>query len=374
MTILNLRSFLFCCALCCIVSTAFAEEKTNASYWDVSGYIDASYNYLTESNRFTSSDYNRLNDLSPNGITLQQATLIMQHLPDQGLGQYFKIMVGRDAYAFTPNGVNADMLGIQTIGVTVPEAYLQFKKSKSNFQVGLLQTLSGYEQMEYPQNPLFSGSILYGYAQPGAHMGGRFTQTISDQLSFYAGISNGWNTIKLPGQLHTFELGVTYTPVPAFSLTVDGYSGQEHLTDSTTDGRTHNLSLFDTYATLNVTQKLSFTLNYDYARQERARLPRQPNGRAIWQGVAGYVSYKLNEKWITNARAELFDDSNGFRTGVRQNWREATIALAYLPTKNWLFRIETRHDISNKSSFVNKSGGGTNHNQQSYSFDVLYQF
>ncbi len=63
-----------------------------------------------------------------------------------------------------------------------------------------------------------------------------------------------------------------------------------------------------------------------------------------------------------------------YRTGIRQNWREITLSVIYSPLKNLELYAETRHDFSNVNAFLQKNGNGTSHNQQSYAFNMLYQF
>jgi hypothetical protein len=126
--------------------------------------------------------------------------------------------------------------------------------------------------------------------------------------------------------------------------------------------------------TINATEKLSFVGNYDYGWQTIAALPSGINGQAVWTGFAGYINYKFNEKWRTSVRGEVFNDRNGFRTGVAQTWDEATLTLGYAPIKVLQFRIETRHDFSNVNSFLNSNGTLVRNNQQSYAVEGIYMF
>ena len=73
-------------------------------------------------------------------------------------------------------------------------------------------------------------------------------------------------------------------------------------------------------------------------------------------------------------RGEIFSDRNGYRTGVAQTWDELTVTLSYFPIKNLEFRAETRRDFSNLSSFLNKNGITTSHNQQSFALEGIFRF
>jgi hypothetical protein len=113
--------------------------------------------------------------------------------------------------------------------------------------------------------------------------------------------------------------------------------------------------------------------SYDYGMQTKAALPNGDIAKAVWHGIVGYVNYKFNEKWRTSLRGEIFDDQDGYRTGVRQNWREATITIGYSPIKDFEIRAETRRDFSNKNSFVKKNGISVSNYQQSYALEALYE-
>src|SRR5437868_2796797 len=67
-----------------------------------SGYIDGSYNYLVQSNQFTSGTFNRVFDITPNGFTLQQAGITLAYQPKQGFGGLITPVIGRDTYIFAP--------------------------------------------------------------------------------------------------------------------------------------------------------------------------------------------------------------------------------------------------------------------------------
>ena len=99
-----------------------------------------------------------------------------------------------------------------------------------------------------------------------------------------------------------------------------------------------------------------------------------PGGaKAKWNGLAGYVNFKLNDAWRVAMRAEAFDDKDGFRTGVDQKWKEATLTLAHTPTKNVELRAEVRADKSNVSSF-DQNNGPDKKKQTSAALEAIYKF
>ena len=76
---------------------SYANNSLNTSAFNISSYIDGSYNYLSRSNHFISRVHDRSNDIEPNGFTLQQAGIIFSKQPAQGWGGLLDVLAGRDA-------------------------------------------------------------------------------------------------------------------------------------------------------------------------------------------------------------------------------------------------------------------------------------
>lgn len=357
----------------------YKEAKTQApatniaNNFKISGYIDGSYNYLQQSNKFTGGSYNRVFDIHPNGFTVQQAGLTLAYQPKYGLGGIITPVAGQDTYIFSPYGWNPDY-GSQWFGFSLPQAYLQYAAGPLTLMAGSFIELAGAENIFSYNDTNFSRSILWGYAEPFTVMGFRVSYVPNDKLTLIAGINNGWDNIRDTGRKKTLELGASYTFNPVFSLAAYAYSGQQRIADRTSNGPTGWRTLIDLIATINATEKLSFIANYDGAVQTQAALPSGTTAKAVWQGIAGYVNYKFNDYWLGSVRGEFFDDSNGYRTGVHQNWREVTLTLGWIPIKNLIVRAETRRDFSNVNSFINSNRVTVSNNQQSYALEGIFKF
>jgi hypothetical protein len=336
-------------------------------------YLDTSYNYLQRSNRFISSLYDREFDVEPNGFTLQQFSLSISKQPEQGFGGLINLIIGRDANYITTYGTNPNV-GSQVIGADFYQAYGQYKFGNSTLIFGQFQGLAGVESIDPNANTHFSHSILDYLAIPGVLLGVRETYSIQDKILLNVGLNNGWDNIRDTSRQKTLELGVTYTPISSFSFTADIYTGEERGTPLTSSGPEGRRSLLDLAMRWDATPKLNFAVAADYGIQSQAALPYHANGigLAVWKGIAGYLNYKFTPKWEGAVRAELFEDPNGFLTGVRQNWRELTLTLGYNVTKKFIVRAETRHDFSNVNAFRNKNGIGAGTSQQSYAIEGIY--
>src|SRR5688500_1795642 len=88
-----------------ISQTSWADIEPSATPIDFSGFIDGSYNYLSQSNLFISNVYDRVYDLNENGVTLQQAAGTVSYLPKVGIGGLLNAMVGRDSIVSNAYGM-----------------------------------------------------------------------------------------------------------------------------------------------------------------------------------------------------------------------------------------------------------------------------
>lgn len=352
-------------------SIALNKKLKDTTPIQIFGYIDGSYNYLLRSNKFTSGAFDRAYDTNPNGFTLQQAAITIAYQPEEGFGGLINPILGHDAFIFAPYGWNP---GSEWVGFDIPQAYLQYATGKLTILGGELLTLASAESLNPTKDTNFSRSILWGYATPTTTLGLRGAYVINEKLTLFAGLNNGWDSVRDSNRRKTIELSMVYAPHPIFSLALTGYSGGQRVADRTSTGPEGIRNLLDIIATFNATKKLSFVGNYDYAVQSKAALPSGNIGEAVWQGIAGYINYQFNERWKTSLRAEIFDDRNGYRTGVVQWWNELTLTLGFMPIKDLQLRAEVRHDLSNVSAFVNKNGLDTSNNQQSFALEAFYKF
>jgi len=348
-----------------------------ASGVDIHGYLDTAYSYLSGTGVFTSGVADRVFDTEPNSFNLHQAALIIDYQPKEGFGGLVNLTAGRDARVTAAAG--------ETTGnFDLTQAFVQYAHGPLTIIGGKFVTLAGTEVINSTLDVNYSRSILFGYAIPFSHTGARLTYAASDQVTVIVGVNNGWDQLQDANKQKTAELGVSFTPNKVFSLAVQGYSGVEQLSGGTFIGAgTHGVrSLVDAVGTYNATSQLTFILNVDWGRQENfTSLVDGTSIKAKWDGAAGYVNYQVNDLWRLSVRAEYFDDQDGYRTGVIQKWKEATLTLAYLPTKFIELRAEVRGDKSDSSVFVKDAtfltgapGAGMTDNQFSTGLEAVYRF
>ena len=356
----------------------------------VMGYLDVGYTNMDSTGLFTNGSASRVFDAPGaasghnfGAFNLNQAALTVAMQPKEGFGGLVNITAGQDASTIASWGEGA---GSQH-NFDLTQAFGSYATGPLTVIAGKFVTLAGAEVIASPSDTNYSRSILFGYAIPFTHTGLRATYALSDTVSLIAGINNGWDQVSSLNGDQTVELGFTATPVKMLALSGVYYGGNELTTTPyptspypaatppaiTVAGANGMRNLYDFVATLTATSQLSFVLNYDYGNQANATLQNGTIGTATWDGLAGYVNYQFSDQWRLSARAEYFNDQNGFRTGIAQKWKEGTLTLAYMPTAHVELRGELRQDQSNVASFMNSSGVGKD-SQTSEGLEAIYKF
>lgn len=346
------------------------------SIWgfDLTGHVDVGYSYLSGSGKFASGVNDRVFDFKHDSAYFHALDLTFTNTPDNGWGGLLDVTIGKDADTIAAYGTISKSKGPANGAhhyFDPTQFYVYYGTPPLSIIVGKFITSAGAEVIKSDGNVNYSRSILFGYAIPFTHTGIRAMYKVSDQLTLMGGVNQGWDAVQDPNHAKTLELGGTFAPSKLFSVVVGYHRGQERVTNYPKSDANGLRNLFDVVGTLNATDQLTFVVNYDYGDQDRATAS---GGKAIWQGVAGYANYQLNDQWRLSLRGEYFDDRDGYRTGIAQKWKEATLTLAYLPTKEWEIRAETRADRSDQYAFFKTDGNSVTKSQHSFGLEALYKF
>ena len=173
---------------------------------------------------------------------------------------------------------------------------------------------------------------------------------------------NGWNNVGENNSGKTVIGQLLVKPVSTVSF-ITNYTGGPEQAGDNKDWRT----LSDTILTYSPKGKTSLLANFDWGHDTVA-------GKSVgWKGIAAGLKYQANKVVAFIPRVEYYSDPNAFTTGVAQTLKEVTATLELKAVDNFLWRIEYRGDMSDKAVFHNASGG-TQKNQQSIGFGVLYSF
>ncbi|HEY6239593.1 MAG TPA: outer membrane beta-barrel protein [Burkholderiales bacterium] len=346
-------------------ATALAQARVptlsqvlDASGVSVNGYIDAAYSYANRNIQAAppAGFSDRVFDSQNNSFDLHQFGLTVAKTPKEGFGGVVNLTIGSDAqviHSFPETTAS-------TFDLT--QAYGQYSAGALTLMAGKFTTLAGTEVIASTGNVNFSRSILFG-AIPFTHTGVRASYAPSDTVTVYGGLNNGWDQLTDGNRGKTLELGATLNPLKPLTVTVSGYFGQESASAGgvqTGTGPQGMRNALDAVANYIISNSMSVGAEVLYVSQENTAV-----GTAKYNGAAGYFTYMLNSRWRAVARAEMFDDKNGFHfntspfatgtaTGVK--YKEVTLTLSYLPNASIELRGEVRGDRASSSVFVDSDG------------------
>jgi hypothetical protein len=287
-------------------------------------------------------------------------------------------------------------------GFDVTQAYLAYQLGKLSLQAGKFETLAGAEVIESPSDLNFSRSILFGFAVPFTHTGGRLTYAVTPHVNVIGGVNAGWDEVRSTNGRLTAEYGFAFNPSAAASLTAQGYTGIEQVANytvgydpyssgfqpapgvvpnptvvnSTPSGAQGQRTLIDVVGTVHPTSATTVTVNYDHGLQHNYD---SIGDTASWAGLAGYLSYQINPRLVASARYEGFKDPQGYRTGVLTTgvgpfWHEGTLTVGYNLTSAFTLRGEYRHDVIDQDAFLRTDGVTFGNNNSTVALEALVKF
>lgn len=351
-----------------------AQPVFSIGGFDLTGHIDVGYSHLSGFGKFVSGVNDRVFDFKRNDAIFHALDLQFAKTPDAGLGGVLDVTIGKDADTIASYGTISKSKGPANGAnhyFDVTQAYLQYGAAPLTIIAGKFVTSAGAEVIKSVNDANYSRSILFGYAIPFTHTGVRATWKVSDALSVIGGVNQGWDAVSDPNSDKTVEIGATFAPSKEMSFAAMYHGGKELLANYPKSDANGMRNLVDVVGTFNLSEQLALVLNYDYGTQDKAAFD---GGKAKWHGLAAYLNYQLNEQWRVSLRGEYFDDKDGYRTGVAQKWKEATVTVAYLPAKAWEIRGEFRADKSDKDAFLKSDGVTATDKQRSFGLEVLYKF
>jgi hypothetical protein len=360
-------------------SAAFAEDAKPASpaisaddlkkALGLSIYLQGGYTYNgnASSNSASSSENDlRVFDHKANAFVLDLAEIMFAKDPAAGaIGYKVKFSAGETAKL-----IHATGLGTQPTGTANPEsfdvteAYMSYTASIGKglrFDFGKMATFIGAEVIEAIDNPNYSRSFLYNYAEPITHTGLKASYVFNDNVNAALFAVNGWDNATDNNKGKSYGISVNVAAGDPFSAYINYLQGPEQ-----TDNNSNKRSLLDLVATIKLVKPLSIILNYDDGKEEKAL----GTADAKWSGLSGIVKYDLTDKYSVALRGETFDDKDGFRTGTVQKLKEVTVSFDAKLGGGLVLRPEYRRDSSDKQSFDN----ATKKTQDTVALGAMYRW
>ncbi len=358
-------------AVVALVTSAFAEDAKPAGLKpeDVKNtlgmriYLQGSYTYngnASETSQYGTGSENdlRVYDHKANSFVLDLAEIVLTRDPATGLiGYHVKVSAGETAKL-----IHAVGLGNPGEAVDLTEAYVSYNAPVGKglrFDAGKMMTFVGTEVMEAIDNPNYSRSFLFNYAEPLTHTGVKASYVFTDNLNAALLLANGWDNATDNNTGKTAGMSINVTLGEPFSAYINYLTGPEK-----TNNNHDNRSLLDLVATYKPIKPLSIILNYDLGNEDNG------NTSSNWSGLSGIVKYDFNATYSLSVRGETFSDPDGARTGTPQNLTEFTLTPEIRLAGGLIVRPEYRHDSSNKESFDNN----TKKTQDTFAIAAMYRW
>jgi hypothetical protein len=216
---------------------------------------------------------------------------------------------------------NGDELGTEIEIDNLLVSFVPPGASNVALNFGKLDLPIGFERDDEPLNFLVSPSFNFELARPVKMVGLQGTWTPSPRAGVSGFVFNGWDGDLEPNHGKTAGARFELLPASGVTLGLSGLYGSEGEQDAT-DNR--------------------YLLNFDYAIQpawdwivageanlggDRDVLP--DGGDATWRGAMVTAVHRLTRHWALAARAEVFRDADGARTGDSRTLESYTIAPLY---------------------------------------------
>jgi Putative beta-barrel porin-2, OmpL-like. bbp2 len=340
-------------------------------------YVQGGYTYNGHASTVSAaqSEENdlRVFDHKANSFTLDLAQIVISRDTTalDTAGYKIKLSAGETAKWIHARGLSGAPLDRAQVGqgtdaIDLTEAYISYLAPVGKglrFDFGKMVTYFGSEVIEAKDDVNYSRSLLFDFAIPFTHTGLKTSYAFSNELSASFHIVNGWDNADDNNAAKCLGVGVSYAPVETFAGYFNIMTGPERDNNSG-DKRT----LVDVVAVFKPVRKVLLILNVDYGTEEKA----VAGGTAAWSGMAGIAKYDINRTYSIAARAEFFNDRDGFRTGTAQTLTEFTITPEIRLTGGLVVRPEYRHDSSNRRTFDQVNGAFTRKSQDTIALGVMY--
>jgi hypothetical protein len=331
----------------------------------------------------------RAYDVSSNSFSINQASVIVEHLPTpaERAGGRVDLQFGQATETLQGSSANEQRPQVWRNLYQAYGSYLAPVGSGLEIDFGKWSSSLGSEGNYTKDQIAYSRSYSFNYL-PFYHMGVRANYNLTPKVNVAYWLVNGANDTEDLNGFKSQAFLFTLKPASTLVWNVNYYFGEEardvlptlnsDLPTSPTqpglptqninpapNGREH---IFDTYATWNPTPKLTLIGEADFV-VERTYAEQRPGRVAI----GGFETrYALPHDWNLGGRAEYFDDRNGLFSGDSQALKEITFVADHTFAPGFLARAEYRRDFSNQRFFLTDTAGALVKAQTTATLGLVY--
>ncbi len=335
----------------------------------------------------------RAYDVTSNSFSINQANVILEQAPDPSAGRRFG---GRIDLQY---GQATETLQGGAQNELRPQVYRNLWQAYGTYVAPVGKGLTvdfgkwgsaiGVEGNYTKDQINYSRAYLFDFL-PFYHMGFRATYNINDKVTVSGWLVNGAQQTEAFSGFKSVAGLFTLKPAKSLTWNLNYFTGQQQRDvvasynpglpagpsqpglpraniSPTPNGREH---IFDSYATWNVTPKLTLVGEGDYVINRIY----DNSAPTHVSGGAAYARYQLTPKWALASRAEYLSDRGGLFSGTTQALKENTVTAEYKLADGFLVRGEWRRDFSNVPFFLTDKSGVLKHDQNTSTLGMVWWF
>ena len=238
----------------------------------------------------------------------------------------------------------------------VQEANIGVRLCK-NFWIdgGFFRTHVGTEGL-FPKENITSSVAVPTYFEPYYEAGFRFNYSPTDKLALYLYLLNGYNLYEDNNKHKSAGILATYSFNEHLTIGYDNYIGDDTPLGDTTDHLRFYNNAFINFEK----NKLKIVGGVDFGIQQNSALTDPDKSASMVSGLLA-ARYMLTGMFDIYARAEIFDDPDGFLSGViidsklkatgLKLWG-GTVGVEWKPTGNSYIKVEARELIADSDQEI----------------------
>lgn len=330
-------------------STATVAKKIDLPSIKIYGYVDAYYAYYTDS--VGVGNYEQFPSISSrSGFGLNTAMISARYDADKvrGIITLHFGDIAKSAWSGTFNNIMEAHAGVRL-------------RKNLWIDAGFFRTHVGAEGLHPSENFASSVSITT-YYEPYYESGIRLNYNPNQKLAINLFVLNGYNIFEENNEKKSFGMLVTYALGDNGSIGYNNYIGDD--TPLAADSISHMRIYHNVFLNYTI-KKLKIQLGIDYATQKNSHITYVKEKAIMYSGLLG-LKYQMKPKFAIYGRGELFNDPQGFMSGVFADkegkltgfklWG-ATLGVEYKPTDNSYIRLEGRQLQMDKDQEIFYSNG-----------------
>jgi hypothetical protein len=325
-------------------------------------------------------NYLRAFDVLSNAFSINQTDVMLDLDPDVGAGRRYGVRLdlqyGQATETLQGNPANERRPEIYQNIFQVYGTYIFPLGSGLQVDFGKWASSLGIEGNYTKDQMNYTRSFFFNFL-PYYHQGVRSTYHINDKLAVNYWLVNGTDQSEPTNSYKDELFGLVVQPTKTVNWTVNYYLGQEHpdtvqatncgpapiqpglCQTAITPAPNGKLDIFDSYATWNVTPKLTLAAEGDYVieREWANAAPGMSSAPTHVDGGVVYAQYQWTPRLALAARGEYMSDPQGMFSNVSQDLKEGTATLKYQVADNFDAFLEYRRDWSNQNYFLTDKPG-----------------